>query len=425
MKHDGIPFPINIREPEQEAFSKNCFALEEYVSQEMDREDKKRLIQHVIDICNAAGGGTVVIGEGKWLSGPIRLYDNICLKLCENAEIVFSQNPEDYLPVVFTRWEGMECYNYSPLIYADGCRNIAIVGKGRLNGMGQSWWHWKEKQAAAAKELCYAQKNGIPVEKRIYGTREAALRPSFIQMIHCRDVYLSDFLIEEGPQWTIHPVYCENVIVKGVRIRTTGPNTDGLNPDSCRNVWIEGCSFFTGDDCIAVNSGMNEDGWRVGRPCENVVITDCDMNAGHGAIVIGSGMSGGVNNIYAADCRINGTMQGVRIKSMRGRGGYIKNAWFRDLRLDNISDAAIQISMFYPYSTVAPENDVAPRISDISIRNVFGSNNHTAIEIRGLEEEPIKNIEMENIVIAAEEGMKTENVENISFQNVSCVSPEN
>lgn len=218
--------------------------------------------------------------------------------------------------------------------------------------------------------MCYAQKNGIPVEKRIYGTREAALRPSFIQMLRCRDVYLSDFSIEEGPQWTIHPVYCENVIVKGVRIRTTGPNTDGLNPDSCRNVWIEGCSFFTGDDCIAVNSGMNEDGWRVGRPCENVVITDCDMKAGHGAVVIGSGMSGGVNNIYAADCRINGTMQGIRIKSMRGRGGYIKNAWFKDLRLDNISDAAIQVSMFYPYSTVRRKMTLR-RVSAISASRMF------------------------------------------------------
>lgn len=149
-------------------------------------------------------------------------------------------------------------------------------------------------QQKAAKELCYAQSNGVSVEKRIYGTREAALRPSFIQFIGCKNVVLRDFTIEDGSQWTIQPVYCEDVIVKNVKVKTSGPNTDGLNPDSCTNVWIENCSFETGDDCIAVNSGMNEDGWRVNRPCTDVHIVNCTMSGGHGAIVIGSGMSGGI-----------------------------------------------------------------------------------------------------------------------------------
>lgn len=419
MKKYTLPFQINIHEPDLKNSFKNRFEIKEYCSGCMTENDRKHLIQKVIDICHASGGGTVIVNEGKWISGPLKLYDNICLSLHENAEILFSQEPEDYLPVVFTRWEGIECYNYSPLIYANGCKNIAITGKGKLNGMGQSWWNWKKKQKDAAEELCYAESNGISVDKRIYGTREAALRPSFIQFIHCRDIFLYDFSIEEGPQWTIHPVYCENVIIKRVKVRTTGHNTDGLNPDSCKNVWIEGCSFSTGDDCIAINSGMNEDGWRVGRPCENVVITDCDMNGGHGAVVIGSGMSGGVKNIYASNCRVDGTMQGIRIKSMRGRGGYIKDIWFEDMFVYNISNAAIQISMFYPYSTVMPKDNLPPQISDIKIKNIFGNHNHTAIEIRGLEEAGIRNIEMENIVMSAGKSIITENVESILLQNVN------
>lgn len=418
MKKYIPPFPMEIREPETENSVGKCYEIEKYASPYMAEEERKHLIQEVIDICRESGGGTVVISAGRWISGPIRLYDNIWLKLQEDAEILFSQEPEDYLPVVFTRWEGMECYNYSPLIYANGCKNIGITGKGRLNGMGQSWWPWKQKQVKAAKELCYAESNGIPVEKRIYGTRDAALRPSFIQFVSCQDVYLRDFFIEEGPQWTIHPVYCENVVVKGVTVRTTGHNTDGLNPDSCKNVWIERCDFSTGDDCIAINSGMNEDGWRVGRPCENIVVADCSMSGGHGAVVIGSGMSGGVKNVYVTDCRVSGTMQGIRVKSMRGRGGYIKDVWFEDLRLDHISGSAIQISMFYPYSTVMPVSSRPPKIGGIKIKNVSGSHNNTAIEIRGLEEESVRNIELENVVLSAEKSIVTENVEGIAFRNV-------
>ncbi len=418
-KQYNIPFPMDIRETDREKDLGKIYEIRDYCTQEMSQQNQKGLIQRVVDICHANGGGTVLVNEGKWSSGPVRLYDNICLRLHEGAEVVFSQTPEDYLPPVFTRWEGTECYNYSPFIYARGCSDVAIVGGGLLKGMGQSWWAWKAKQKAAAEELYWAGKNGVPVEQRVFGTREAALRPSFLQFIDCKNVTLRDFSIEEGPQWTIHPVYCENVVVKGVRVRTTGHNTDGLNPDSCKNVWIEGCRFSTGDDCIAVNSGINEDGWRVGRPSENIVIVDCDMDGGHGAVVIGSGMSGGVKNVYAADCRVKGTMQGIRIKSMRGRGGYVENVWFEDMVLENITGAAIQISMFYPYSTVLPENKVPPRIGNISIKNISGGGNHMALEIRGLEEESIKNVALENVRLSAEKSMTVENVEGIFMKNVS------
>lgn len=343
-------------------------------------------IQAAVDDCAGNGGGTVIVPEGEWRSGPIHLKSNVELHLEDGAVIVFSDKYEDYLPVVFTRWEGMECYNYSPLIYANGCENISVTGNGTLIGNGQAWWHWKKLQQAAADELCYAESNGIPVEKRIYGTEKAALRPSFIQPINCKNVLIEGVTVKDGPQWTIHPVYCENVTVRNVTVSTHGPNTDGLNPDSCRNVLIEGCSFDTGDDCIAVNSGMNEDGWRVGRPCEDIEIRNCVMTGGHGAVVIGSAMSGGVKNVHAHDCKISGTMQGIRLKSMRGRGGYIDGAVFENIEISGVSDQAVQINMFYEFSTVVPKSTVPSECRNIVIKNVHGSGAKTGIMINGLPE---------------------------------------
>lgn len=363
--------------------------------------DRKKYIQWKVDFVSGLGGGRVVIPEGTWISGPIHLHSNVELHLCDNAVISFSDIPEDYLPVVFTRWEGIECYNYSPLIYAKDCENVSVTGNGKLIGNGESWWPWKKLQQDAANELVYAESNNIPVEKRIYGTRKAALRPSFIQFINCKNVRLRDFEIVDGPQWTIHPVYCENVVIKHVTINTKGPNTDGLNPDSCKNVWIEKCRFNTGDDCIAVNSGMNEDGWRVNKECSDISIINCKMNGGHGAIVIGSGMSGGVEDIYATNCKVENCMQALRIKSMRGRGGYIKDVCFENIEVKNILEEAIQVSMFYPYSTVVPKSNKAPVFENIKIENVTGTTDKQACIIRGLEDSHIKNLELKNINIDA------------------------
>ncbi len=379
----------------------------------------KSEIQEAVNACDEAGGGTVVVPRGKWKSGAIHLKSNINLYLEDGAVIEFSGNPSDYLPIVFTRWEGMECYNYSPLIYANGCENIAVTGKGTLIGGGQSWWHWKEKQQRAAEELCYAELNGIPVESRIFGTENAALRPSFIQPVNCKNVLLEGFTVKDGPQWTIHPVYCENVTVRNVNVLTKGPNTDGLNPDSCRDVLIESCTFDTGDDCIAINSGMNEDGWRVNHPCENIEIRDCTMSGGHGAVVIGSAISGGVKNIYAHDCKISGTMQGIRLKSMRGRGGYVDGAKFCNMEISDVTEQAIQINMFYEFSTVVPKTSTPSDFCNIEIRNVRGRNAKTGIQIKGLPEHKLKNITLENIDITAENAVEFSNTQNIKIKNVT------
>lgn len=382
----------------------------------VDAIEKDNGIQESIDRCSSLGGGIVVIPPGKWYSnGAIHLHSNIKLVIEEDATIEFTKEFSAYLPVVFTRWEGIECYNYSPFIYAKDCENIAVVGKGKLLGNGNAWWHWKELQAKAAYELCNSQIKNRPVSERIYGSEIAALRPSFIQFINCKNIQLQGLTIEDGPQWTVHPVYCENVLIQGLTITTNGHNTDGLNPDSCKNVVIEDCTFSTGDDCIAINSGMNEDGWRVNKPCENVIIRNCKMYEGHGAIVIGSGMSGGVRNIYATNNYVDGGMWGLRIKSMRGRGGYVDNIWIENMEINNTSNEAIQISMFYNTTTVVPASVTPAEFSRIHLKNITGKNKQAVIVIKGLPEQNIKDITLENVNLASSNILNIQDVDQLKI----------
>ena len=411
MSHKLYQAPFEMQVIEEPVFPSNTFCVSNSCT-----------IQDTINQCSLAGGGTVVIPAGEWTTGPLHLSSNIHLHFEDGAELIFSDKPEDYLPVVFTRWEGMECYNYSPLIYANNCKNLAVTGKGKLHGNGASWWHWKKLQQLAAYDLCYAEANHIPVAERIYGTTKAALRPSFLQFINCSDILIDGITMLDGPQWTLHPVYCENMIIRNTNIYTNGHNTDGLNPDSCRNVLIENCDFSTGDDCIAINSGMNEDGWRVNRPCENVIIRNCTMSGGHGAVVIGSAVSGGVRNIYAHDCKVKNTMQGIRLKSMRGRGGFVENVTFENFEINNVSNESIQVNMFYEFSTVIPKSDAPSDFRNITIRNVVGEGADTAIMLKGLPEKKLQNITLQNITLKADKYMVCTDVDGLSLTNVELSS---
>ena len=378
--------------------------------------------RQAVAACTAAGGGTVRVPPGDWLTGPIHLESNVRLHLEKDAVLRFSTRPADYLPVVFTRWEGHECYNYSPLIYARDCVNVAVTGEGTLDGRGKAWWPWKKLQNARA--VYDAEFNGIAVEDRVFGTEEAALRPSFFQPLGCRNVLVEGVTFRDGPMWTIHPVYCENVIVRNVSVITEvdGPNTDGLNPDSCRNVLIEDCFFSTGDDCIAINSGLNEDGRRVGRPCENVLIRRCRMEHGHGGVVIGSGMSGGVRNVHAHDCDFRGTDRGIRLKSMRGRGGVVENVWFDNVTMADITHEAIQINMFYGSTSADPQTDAAPTFRDIHLTNVSCDGAAAAVELIGLPERPLENVTLKQIRVRAHKPMICQDVAGLAIEDVAIAT---
>jgi polygalacturonase len=299
---------------------------------------------------------------------------------------------------------------------------VAVTGEGTVDGQGQAWWHWKKLQQDAAKTLYDAEFDGVPVEKRVYGTTEAALRPQFCQQVNCQNVLVEGVTFLNGPMWTMHPVYCENVIIRRVTVQSNGPNTDGLNPDSCRNVLVEGCSFDTGDDCNAINSGMNEDGWRVGRACENIVIRRCHMSEGHGAVAIGSGMSGDVRNVHVHDCSFTGGDQGIRLKSMRGRGGVVENVHFENIHMANLRREAIVLNMFYGSTTVEPRSQAAPLLRDIHIKNVTCAGAGVALLIRGLSEQRIERVTLENVrLLNAVEGLHCQDVDGLTLDGVSGV----
>ncbi|MHC4624484.1 MAG: glycosyl hydrolase family 28 protein [Planctomycetota bacterium] len=371
--------------------------------------------------CAQTGGGRVVVPPGTWLSGPIHLKSNINLHLEKGAEIRFSTNFDDYLPVVLTRYEGIECYNYSPPIYANNCTNIALTGAGKLDGQGRAWWTRKAEQKRSAKKL-HEMTRGTPVKDRIFGSPDAFLRPSFIQFINCRDVLLEGVTVSSGPMWTIHPVYCENVIVRKVTLHTKGPNNDGVNPDSCKNVLIEYCNFDTSDDAVAIKSGRDEDGWRVGRPSENIVVRHCRFGLGEdcdGVVSIGSEMSGDVRNVLVRNCHFDRTVRGIRIKSMRGRAGVVENIWMQDITTGHIGGEPVLLNTFYGSSSMRPFSDKPPLFRNINIRNVDCRRSRNALTIRGLPEQPIENVTIENLSVAAENGLTCSDAKGIELANVN------
>ncbi|MCX6952282.1 MAG: glycoside hydrolase family 28 protein [Verrucomicrobia bacterium] len=368
-----------------------------------------------IAACADAGGGRVLVPAGRWLTGPVHLRSQIELHLAEGAEIVFSDRFEDYLPVVLVRVGGIELYNYSPFIYARDCTDVAITGPGKLNGNSKAWWDWKTKET---KEIFQLAPKNVPVAKRIFGTPEAAIRPNFVVFFNCRNVLMEGFTIGGGPNWTLHPVYCENIIIRRVHVLTDGPNNDGIDPDSCRNLLIEHCVFDTGDDCVVLKSGYNEDGWRVARPTENVVMRWCSSRRGHGGLVVGSEMSGDVRNVYVHDCDFEGTDRAVRIKSRRGRGGVVENVWAENLRTKDLKYEVIIMNMDYSADRNTTVNEKPPIFRHFHFKNITGHGSPAAIRLQGLDDAPIDDLTFENMTIASTTGVITQYVTHLSFKNV-------
>ncbi len=264
---------------------------------------------------------------------------------------------------------------------------------------------------------------GVPPEERVYGTVEDGLRPQLISPINCRNVLLEGFTISKpGPFWTIDLVYCDHVIVRRLRVFTEGgPNTDGINVDSCTNVLIEHNFLNTGDDCICMKSGMNEDGWRVGKPTENVVIRYNRTAKGHGGAVFGSDMSGDIRNVYVHSCVYDGTQMGIRIKSTRGRGGIVERLWFENIDMNDIQHEAIQMSTAYR-AWMATTEGKAPIFRDITFRNIHVDGARNAASIEGLPEAPIEDLRFKDIVINATNGFRAKLVNGIVLDNVAVTA---
>jgi unsaturated rhamnogalacturonyl hydrolase len=341
----------------QPAFPARDFQITHYGALPGGNADCTQAIRAAIAACAQAGGGRVVIPSAVFLTGAIRLESNVNLHLEDGATLRFSPDPAAYLPLVLARWEGIECFNYSPFIYANGCENIAVTGKGTLDGSASKtvWWDWAEKSAGhpprAARDVRELNRMGdsnVPVEQRRFGEGHY-LRPNFFVPFRCRNVLVEGVTFVRSPMWEINPVLCSNVTVTDVTIDSLGPNNDGCDPDSSRDVLIEKTSFRTGDDCIAIKSGRNGDGRRVAMPSENLVIRNCTMKDGHGGVVIGSEIAGGCRNVFLENCVMDSPELGrvVRIKSNAQRGGVIENVFVRKVKVGRVAEAIITVDFLY------------------------------------------------------------------------------
>src|SRR5438552_1126715 len=346
-------------------------------------DGKTKCSKAILDAITAAsrkGGGTIYFPAGTFLTGPIRLQSHITLYLEAGAVVKFSTDFDDYLPMVPSRWEGIEVTNFSPLIYAHNAQDIAIRGRGTLDGQGKKWWdQWARVKSGAQErpdkwQREFARANPHPLVGEGYTTlKKGFLRPPFIQPYGCTNVSIEGVTIINSPFWTVTPLYCENVTVEGVTIRNPeSPNTDGINPDSCHNVHISNCHISVGDDCITIKSGRDADGRRVGRPAENYTISNCTMADGHGGVVIGSEMSGGVKNITIANCIFDGTERGIRIKSARGRGGVVEDVRVSNIVMRGIQREAVILTTFYEQSQPQAVSERTPIFRNIRFNGITG-----------------------------------------------------
>ncbi len=294
------------------------------------QSDCRAAIAKAIAQCHASGGGRVVVPAGTWLcNGPIHLAANVNLHLAEGSTIRFGTNPGDYLPPVLVRWEGTRCHNYSPLIYARGQDNIAITGRGTFDGQASRFWHeWKRKQTPDQEALRQMGTELAPLDKRIFGAGHY-LRPGMFQAYECRNLLIEGVTFKDSPFWTVHPVFCSNVTVRGIRVLPGTTNDDGVDPDSCRDVLIEDCVFDTADDNIAIKAGRDQDAWDL-APCENIVVRRCSgIRSRANGYCVGSEMSGSVRNVFIENNKVGDVESALYVKSNSDRGGAVEGIWMR------------------------------------------------------------------------------------------------
>ncbi|MHC1704216.1 MAG: glycoside hydrolase family 28 protein [Tenuifilaceae bacterium] len=386
----------NIKAPQ---FPDKEFVVTDFGAKGDSVTDCTLAFKKAIEACNLAGGGKVVVPQGSYSTGAIYLKSNVNLHLEDNSRILFYTNPEKYLPLVFTRFEGVECMNFSALIYAFNEQNIAITGEGILDGQADysNWWAWKgskESKGPNQKEdvriLNQMGEDNIPVEERIFGLGHY-LRPNFVQFYKCQNILVDGITILRSPMWEIHPVLSENITIQNVNIFTHGPNNDGCNPESSKNVLIKDCVFDTGDDCIAIKSGRNNDGRRVNVPSENIVIQGCKMKDGHGGVVIGSEISGSCRNVFAEDCIMDSPNldRALRIKTNSLRGGVVENIYMRNVKVGEVIEAVVLVSFTYQEGDVGK---FTPIVRNIHVKNVTSEKSDYGLHIECYERSPVTNI---------------------------------
>ena len=417
---------------------------------------------NAIDALVQKGGGKLVVPQGVWHTGPIVLKSHINLHLNAGAVILFAAD-ETLYPLIDTSFEGLDTRRCQSPLSANGATDIAITGKGVIDGNGQYWRpvkkgkvtenHWKELLAIPGSQ---EMKPGYWVPSAGYAKGEQGanmnvpnaktdaewnaikrfVRPVMVSLIKCKNVHLKGVIFQNSPAWNLHPLMCENVIVEDVLVRNPSfaQNGDALDLESCKNALIINSRFDAGDDGICIKSGKDADGRRRGIPCENVVVKGCTVFAGHGGFVVGSEMSGGVKNILVDQCQFLGTDVGLRFKSTRGRGGIVENIYIKNISMTDIKTDAITFNMYYGGKSVAemladgdnpdnvtkmPVNEETPIFRNIDIKNIICNGAGRAMEFNGLPEMPIDGISLKDITILAKKDAVFTNCQNITKKNVN------
>ena len=402
-------------------FKDKTYNVKKYgASPKADAAKNQKAINKAIEKCSKAGGGKVVIPAGTYQTGAIRLLSGVNLEIQKNARIVFAFQPELY-PNVVTRWEGLDCINYSPCIYAYKAQNIAITGEGTIDGNGSNdtWWQWNGNPRFGFKEgitkecqnripykgIAKYEKNaegnmlsnrqalqkmmddGVPTEQRVFGMGHG-LRPQLLNLVSCENILIEGVQMVHSPFWVMHPLFSKNITIRKVTVTNEGPNGDGCDPESCEDVLIEDCIFHTGDDCIAIKSGRNADGHRTPIPSQNIIVRRCVMEDGHGGVVLGSETSAGVRNVFAEDCKMDSPNldRVLRIKTNSCRGGVTENIYMRNIEVGECKRSVMRINLNYEPSEPSPRIYI-PTVRNVYMENVTSQKSKYGIRIDGLEKD--------------------------------------
>jgi polygalacturonase len=449
-------------------FKKDTLSITKYGAIPDGNTLNTKSINTAIDVLNKKGGGVVLVPAGLWLTGPVVLKSNINLYLATGATLLFTKNFDEY-PLVKANWEGLpQMRNQSP-VSATGCTNIAITGKGIIDGNGDAWrmvkkdklneTQWK-KLVASGGVLSDDKKTWYPSEKSVKGSKfsnpgaispekdevfyqsiKDFLRPNLLLLTNCKYILLEGITFQNSAAWCLHPLMSEHLTVRNISVKNPwyAQNGDGIDVESCKNVLIENSIFDVGDDALCMKSGRDAEGRKRGMPTENVIIRGCTVYASHGGFVIGSEMSGGARNIHVSNCTFIGTDIGLRFKTTRGRGGVVENIFIKNIYMKDIIGEAILFDMYYaakdpiplagekrelPKVEFKPVDETTPVFRNFHVSNVYCNGAATAIFVRGLPEMHVKDIVLENMVLQANKGFDIQEATGISFKNIKVISAE-
>ncbi len=408
-------------------FPAQDFSIADYGAVAGGEVSNTEAIARAIEACNKAGGGRVVVPAGEWLTGPIHLLSNVNLHLAKGATLRFTDNPSDYLPAVMTSWEGMECYNYSPLVYAFECENIAITGTGTLAPIMDTWRTWFKRpkpHMEALKQLYTMASTDVPVEERQMAVGENNMRPHLIHFNRCKNILLDSFKIRESPFWTIHLFLCDGGIVRNLDVYAHGHNNDGVDIEMSRNFLIENCQFDQGDDAVVIKAGRNQDAWRLNAPSENIVVRNCTVLQGHVLLGIGSEMSGGVRNVYMHDCEVRDSVFRLFfVKTNHRRGGFVENIWMKRVEAEAMQRVMeVDMDVLYQWRDLVPTyRDSITRIRGLYMEDVTCKRTQAIYDLKGDARRPIREVELKNITVGEVTDFvkRVVNAEQVSEENIN------